>query len=247
MNSDTQLYIDGQWRAGRGGSAPVLNPANEETIAVVPRCGAEDVDAAVSAAKAALPAWLDTTPGERSELLLGLAGVLEQHSDELAAIESANVGKPLAHALGELPILAGHVRFFAGAARILEGKSADTLILGVPTEHGFREAAACDWYRVSLPKLDVTAGPLATNEPPLEVRVGDSLDWAPNPKGAAAGTTYVLKQGPDGMTIDATTAKVAWKPDEASIGKHDVEIVAKVGAQETPFVSFTIRVVPRSP
>ena len=108
----------------------VINPATEETIAVVPRCGAEDVDAAVAAASAALPAWLDTTPGERSELLLGLAGLLEEHAEELAGIESANVGKPLSYARDELPIMVDHMRFFAGAARVLEGKSAGEYMRG---------------------------------------------------------------------------------------------------------------------
>src|SRR5215467_446925 len=102
----------------------VLNPATEEVLGVVPNCSAEDVDAAVEAAKAALPGWLDTTPGERSEMLLRLAGVLEDNADELAEIESANVGKPLAYARDELPIMIDHMRFFAGAARLLEGKSA---------------------------------------------------------------------------------------------------------------------------
>jgi acyl-CoA reductase-like NAD-dependent aldehyde dehydrogenase len=95
----------------------VLNPATEETIALVPRCGADDVDAAAGAARAALPGWLETTSGERSAALLAPAQVLEDHVEELAAIESANVGKPLACARDELRIMAGHMRFFAGAAR----------------------------------------------------------------------------------------------------------------------------------
>ena len=69
----------------------VLNPATEEVLGVVPNCSAEDVDVAVESAKAALPGWLDATPGERSEILLGLARVLEENSDELAGIESAEV------------------------------------------------------------------------------------------------------------------------------------------------------------
>jgi len=108
----------------------VLNPATEEVLGVVPNCSAEDVDEAVEKAKAALPAWLDTTPGERSEILLGLARVLEENSDELAAIESANVGKPLAYAKDEMPIMVDHMRFFAGAARLLEGKSAGEYMRG---------------------------------------------------------------------------------------------------------------------
>ena len=73
----------------------VVNPATGETIGEVPSGGAEDVDRAVDAAKKALPDWLDTTPKERSELLLKLADVLDEHGEELAQLESLNVGKPL--------------------------------------------------------------------------------------------------------------------------------------------------------
>jgi betaine-aldehyde dehydrogenase/aminobutyraldehyde dehydrogenase len=119
------IFIGGGFtEAASGEIMEVLNPATEEVLARVPRCGAEDVDAAVEAAKAALPEWLETTPAERAAVLLELADLIEGNAAELAAIESANVGKPLAHALGEVPILVGHVRFFAGAARMLEGKSA---------------------------------------------------------------------------------------------------------------------------
>jgi 1-pyrroline dehydrogenase len=124
MGDPSGILVGGAWRpAASGETMAVVNPATEETIAEVPRCGAEDVDAAVDAAKAALPAWLETTPSERSELLLGLARVLEENTEELAAIESENVGKPLSYARDELPIMVDHMRFFAGAARVLEGKS----------------------------------------------------------------------------------------------------------------------------
>ena len=78
MTATRGIFIGGDWSAAASGETmDVINPATEETIASVPRCAAEDVDAAVAAAKGALPEWLDTTPGERSELLLGLAKVLE--------------------------------------------------------------------------------------------------------------------------------------------------------------------------
>jgi acyl-CoA reductase-like NAD-dependent aldehyde dehydrogenase len=119
-----RILVGGRWTgAASGETMAVLNPATEETIAEVPRCGAEDVDAAVEAAKAALPEWLDTTPGERAELLLKLADLLDEHAEELAELESRNVGKPLSYARDELPVCADNLRFFAGAARILEGKS----------------------------------------------------------------------------------------------------------------------------
>jgi len=129
--NEGQILVGGSWTAAASGKTmDVLNPATEETIARVPRCGAEDVDAAVAAAKAALPEWLELTPGERSEALLGLARVLEENTDELAAIESLNVGKPLAYARGEIPVCVDNIRFFAGAARLLEGKSAGEYMRG---------------------------------------------------------------------------------------------------------------------
>src|SRR5205823_6503060 len=88
-----------------------------------PRGTSADVDRAVEAAKEALPEWLETTPRERSELLLRLADVIEEHADELAGLESLNVGKPVAAARDELPEIADNIRFFAGAARLLEGKA----------------------------------------------------------------------------------------------------------------------------
>src|SRR5437899_1177973 len=108
----------------------VLNPATGETIAEVPRASAEDVDRAVEAAKKALTEWLETTPAERAELLLKLADVLDEHADELAEIESTNVGKPLSYARDEMPVCSDNIRFFAGAARVLEGKSAGEYMRG---------------------------------------------------------------------------------------------------------------------
>ena len=108
----------------------ILNPATAEVIARVPAGTAEDVDAAVEAAKAALPGWLDSTPGERAELLLRLADVLDANAEELARIESRNVGKPLGSAREEMPVCSDNLRFFAGAARLLEGKSAGEYLRG---------------------------------------------------------------------------------------------------------------------
>src|SRR5205823_3051739 len=121
--SKHQNLVGGEWVDASGGETmEVLNPATGEVIAEVPNSSAEDVDRAVQAAKKALPAWLETTPGERAELLLKLAAALDEHADELAELESQNVGKPLAAAKDELPVCADNLRFFAGAARMLEGK-----------------------------------------------------------------------------------------------------------------------------
>src|SRR5947207_7868374 len=108
----------------------VLNPATGESIAQVPNMSAEEVDEAVERAKQALPEWLEGTPGERSELLLKLADVITDNAEELAQIESRNVGKPLMVSRDEMPFSADNLRFFAGAARVLEGKSAGEYVKG---------------------------------------------------------------------------------------------------------------------
>ena len=126
-----KIFVGGEWvEAVEGGTMDVLNPATGEVIAQVPACTAADVDRAVDAAKAALTGWLDSTPGERAELLLELADVLDANADELAEIESRNVGKPLSYARDEIPVCSDNLRFFAGAARILEGRSAGEYMRG---------------------------------------------------------------------------------------------------------------------
>jgi 1-pyrroline dehydrogenase len=123
--------VGGEWvDSASGETMEVLNPATGEAIAEVPRANAEDVDRAVQAAKKALPEWLETTPGERAELLLKLADAIDEHTDELAELESRNVGKPLSYARDEMPVSADNIRFFAGAARVLEGRSAGEYMRG---------------------------------------------------------------------------------------------------------------------
>src|SRR5437762_8122415 len=124
-------FVGGEWvDAVDGGTMEVLNPATGETIAEVPSGTRADVDRAVEAAKKALPEWLETTPGERAEALLKLADAIEEHTDELAELESKNVGKPLSYAKDEMPVCADNIRFFAGAARVLEGKAAGEYMRG---------------------------------------------------------------------------------------------------------------------
>src|SRR5436305_7486326 len=108
----------------------VLNPATGETIAEVPRSTEQDVARAVEAAKKALPEWLETTPAERQELLLKLADLIDEHTEELAKLESVNVGKPLSYARDEMPVCSDNIRYFAGAARVLEGKAAGEYMRG---------------------------------------------------------------------------------------------------------------------
>jgi 1-pyrroline dehydrogenase len=129
--TEYKAFIGGEWAdSASGETMEVINPATGEVVAEVPRCGAEDVDRAVEAANRALPEWLEKTPRDRSELLHKLADVLADNAEELAQLESLNVGKPLMASRDEMPFSADNLRFFAGAARQLEGKSAAEYLPG---------------------------------------------------------------------------------------------------------------------
>ena len=125
-------FIGGEEREPSSGETEkILNPATEEEIAEAPLSGEEDVNAAVAAAQKAFPAWSQTTPRERSEALLRIAAAVDEHAEELARIESLNVGKPYATTLEEeLPVVADNLRFFAGACRVMEGKAANEYMEG---------------------------------------------------------------------------------------------------------------------
>ncbi|HZR91754.1 MAG TPA: gamma-aminobutyraldehyde dehydrogenase [Gaiellaceae bacterium] len=124
-------FVGGEWvEAVEGETMEVLNPATGEVIAEVPRGSEKDVERAVQAAKKALPGWLEKTPKERMQLLLRLADVLDENAEELTRLESLNVGKPMSIARDEIPFSADNLRFFAGAARTLEGKAAGEYVEG---------------------------------------------------------------------------------------------------------------------
>ena len=127
-----QNFIDGAFvDPADGQTEPVLNPATAETIAEAPLSTAADVDRAVTAAKAAFDGWATTTPGERALALLKLADAIEEHADELAELESDNAGKPInAFRDDEIPFMVDNLRFFAGAARCLEGRAAGEYLSG---------------------------------------------------------------------------------------------------------------------
>lgn len=119
-----KMFINGEFvEALSGETESIINPATEGKIQDVPVGGAEDVDRAVSAAAKAFEAWAETPPGERALALLRLADRLEENAEELAQLESHNVGKPISLARSEVPFMADNLRFFAGAARCLEGKA----------------------------------------------------------------------------------------------------------------------------
>ncbi|MGW7579220.1 gamma-aminobutyraldehyde dehydrogenase [Streptomyces sp. NPDC054765] len=126
-------YIDGEYRdAADGRRLDVIDPVTGEVYAHSPNSGAADVDAAMAAAAAAFPVWRDTTPATRQRLLLKIADAVEARADEITDAECRNTGKPRALTLTEeiTPII-DQIRFFAGAARLLEGKSAGEYMEGM--------------------------------------------------------------------------------------------------------------------
>ncbi|MFI9380215.1 gamma-aminobutyraldehyde dehydrogenase [Kutzneria sp. NPDC052558] len=109
----------------------IVDPATGQPYCTAPVAGAADVDGALHAAKAAFEAWRDTTPAQRQLALLKIADAVESRADELVRVECENTGKPLAlTASEELPVVVDQLRFFAGAARVLEGKSAGEYLAG---------------------------------------------------------------------------------------------------------------------
>ena len=170
-----------------GETEPVLNPSTGEVIAHAPLSGEEDVDRAVSAAKRAFPEWSTTTPGQRAAALLKLADAIEAHGGELAELESDNAGKPIAaFRADELPFMADNLRFFAGAARCLEGRAAGEYT-GSHTSFIRREPVG-------------VIGQIAPWNYPLMMAI-----WKIGPA-LAAGNTVVLKPA---ETTPLTTLKLA--------------------------------------
>jgi betaine-aldehyde dehydrogenase len=124
-------FIDGERAAFDGETEPVLNPATGEELARAPITSPEEVDRAVRAARKAFDGWSGTTPGERARALLAMADLIEEHGDEIARLEALNAGKPIEAAKNdEIPVMADNLRFFAGAARCLEGRAAGEYMEG---------------------------------------------------------------------------------------------------------------------
>jgi betaine-aldehyde dehydrogenase len=118
--------------AADGSAYDVLDPTTGEVYGTAPRSGEEDVDRAMKAAATAFEGWRDATPGERQLGLLRLADALEARAEEIVAVESRDTGKPIQLTMDEeIPVMVDQVRFFAGAARVLEGKSAGEYMSGM--------------------------------------------------------------------------------------------------------------------
>jgi betaine-aldehyde dehydrogenase len=118
-------FVGGTSVPGDGGTLPLVDPSTGEVFAEAPRSRQADVDGAFAAASSAFPGWRDATPSERSLALLRIADTLEARGEDLVRAESENTGKPFAVTMAEeLPQMVDQIRFFAGAARNLEGRSA---------------------------------------------------------------------------------------------------------------------------
>ena len=226
-----QNFIDGEFvDAADGVTEEVTNPATGEVIAEMPLSTEKDVDRAVAAAKRAFPGWAATTPGERAAAILKLADLLEEHAEELADLESADAGKPRGVFLeDEMPFLCDNLRFFAGAGRVLEGKSAGEYVEN-RTSFVRREPVG-------------VVGQIAPWNYPLMMAI-----WKIGPA-LAAGCTIVLKPA---ETTPVSTVKLAeyageclpkgvlnvitghGRPAGSSLVTHpDVEMVSLTGSPET--------------
>src|SRR4051794_21024725 len=180
-------FIDGEFvEAAASESDTVVNPATGETLAQAPRSSQDDVDRAVAAAERAFATYGQSTPQDRSLMLLKLADALEAHGDEIAELEARNAGKPLqAVKDDEIPAAVDNLRFFAGAARILEGKAAGEYLEG---------------YTSIIRREPVgVIGQIAPWNYPLMMAI-----WKIGPA-LAAGNTIVLKPAP---TTPLTTLRL---------------------------------------
>ncbi|MFB2582219.1 aminobutyraldehyde dehydrogenase [Herbiconiux sp. P15] len=175
MTSGT--FISNEYRPGTGDTAVLTDPATGRAASEITQSGVSDVDDAVAAARGAASAWAGQTPGARARVLLKLADALEEHGPELAEIETRESGKPYLTGLdGELPFAADNLRFFAGAARSLDGTGA-----GVFSE-GFTSV-------LTRRPVGVVAGITPWNFP-LIMAV-----WKAGPA-LAAGNSVILKPAP---------------------------------------------------
>jgi len=132
-----------------GRTSDLVNPTTGEVFATAPVSSATDVDRAYASAQAAFESWRDTTPSERQAALLKIADALESHAEELIALESENTGKPVpVTAAEEIPPMLDQIRFFAGAARVLEGRAAGEYMRGFTSRADRRDRSG---HSVELP------------------------------------------------------------------------------------------------
>jgi betaine-aldehyde dehydrogenase len=179
-------FINGKSVESKSGeSTTLINPATGAVFATAPKSNAADVDAAFKAADDAFAHWRDSTPSTRQRALLKIADAIENRADEIIAIEVENTGKPISlTTTEEVPPMVDQIRFFAGAARNLEGKSAGEYMPGM-TSMIRREPVG-------------VIGQVTPWNYPMMMAV---WKWAP---AIAAGNTVVLKPS------DTTPASTVW-------------------------------------
>jgi 1-pyrroline dehydrogenase len=170
-----KMFLGGEWvDSSRGEAEPDINPSTGESVGDVQVGTREDADKAVAAAlKAYQEVWFDTPPKERSAMMLKLADAMEADAENLATLEAEDVGKPISVAAEDLPFIVDNLRFFAGAARVPEGKSAGEY------ERGYTSM-------IRREPLGVTVGICPWNYPLMMAiwKLGPAL---------AAGNTSILK------------------------------------------------------
>ena len=188
MVQELRNWIGGQWTdTSFDHRYDLVNPSTGEVFATAPLSSATEVDAAVSSAADAFGGWRDATPAERSLALLRIADGLESRADEFVKAESENTGKPLGlTASEEIPPMVDQIRFFAGAARMLEGRSAGEYMSGFTS-------------MIRREPVGVCAAVTPWNYPMMMA----VWKWAP---ALAAGNTMVLKPSD---TTPATTLLMA--------------------------------------
>jgi betaine-aldehyde dehydrogenase len=181
-----QNFINGKSQPSKSGkTSEVINPSTGKAYASAAVSNSADIDAAMSAASTAFEEWRDSTPSERQRAILKIADAIESRQDELISIESENTGKPIGLTKSEeIPPMVDQIRFFAGAARNLEGKSAGEYMRGM-TSFIRREP------------IGVCAQVTPWNYPMMMA----VWKWAP---AIAAGNTVVLKPS------DTTPASTVW-------------------------------------
>jgi betaine-aldehyde dehydrogenase len=186
MATEITNFIHGERVAAADGrTTEVIDPSTGEAYASAALSGAVDIDAAFQAAERAFESWRDTTPSERQRALLRIADAIEERADDLVDVESRNTGKPRQlTADEEVPPMCDQIRFFAGAARVLEGRSAGEYMSGFTSFVRREPVGVC--------------GAVTPWNYPAMMAV---WKWAP---ALAAGNTMVLKPS------DTTPASTVW-------------------------------------
>ncbi len=220
-----RAFIDGTWIPAGPQSTPIEDPATGEVIASVPYLGAEETQRAIAAAERALVEWRARPAGERADILLRWYALMHDHKDALAQILTAEQGKPLAEAAGEILYAASFIRWFAEEARRIDGEI-------IPAPKSSQRILV--WHE----PVGVTAAITPWNFPAAMItrKVGPAL---------AAGCTMILKPAPE---TPLTALALAALAEEAGVPAGVFNVVtgdaASIGAafMDSPVVrkvSFT--------